>query len=342
MPQTDLKSDNYCGYNSSAASMYWVLDPIQNTVQYNVGEVGVPTAVGINTPSEVIQVDSFLKDLGNYLTKCTPPAPSTENNDILKESNIPIQGSVYTNLNEMKNSPASNLENQINYNSNDALNYSKVENLNNQEAGSSSEEMYMAATGKIQKMTYNKLTPNTFLLPDAGQNVKRSACDISTVDWNAGFSGNIGNLYTNPQNLNNVIERVALERGGLDANQLIKQSRELHTKEQPMGPKALDGKSQIPTALKIKQPYPIDAPFGFKYNQESQDFNAIDVVSQSKSSPLYGQDINIPFNNNAPYINGGCNETSLIMNDKMCSSDNNDLTGISYYNWKKGLLPIGI
>ena len=65
MVQTDLKSDNFCGYNSSAAPFFWTMDPIQNNVQFNAGEVGVNTGVGVHTPSEVIKVSNFLSLLNS-------------------------------------------------------------------------------------------------------------------------------------------------------------------------------------------------------------------------------------------------------------------------------------
>jgi len=77
MVQTDLKSDNFCGYNTSAAPFFWVLDPVQNHVQFNAGETGVFTGVGLHTPAEVIDVSSMIVAGGrdNYLTSCVPPVP---------------------------------------------------------------------------------------------------------------------------------------------------------------------------------------------------------------------------------------------------------------------------
>ena len=78
MVQTDLKSDNFCGFNQAASSMYWILDPVQNNLQYNVGETGVFTGVGLHTPGQVIDVSNTIVGGGrdNYLTKCNPPVPS--------------------------------------------------------------------------------------------------------------------------------------------------------------------------------------------------------------------------------------------------------------------------
>lgn len=382
MPQTNLKSDNFCGYNNSAATMYWVLDPVQNTVQYNIGETGVPTGVGLNTPGEVIQVDSFLKDIGNYLTACNPPAPTLPSKlgyasdaSITNSGNsLPVQGG---NVNlEMQNSPQFNVINSNIFNNekvlenftetkkeNFANNYFQNQQIleNNMNENNMNEnnndkekytnlarENYISADGSLQ--TFNNIQPftsrvvnaNTFLLPDAGQRVKRSANDTSSVNWQGGFGGNSGNLLTDPQNLTYVIERMALERGGLDQNSLIKQSYNLYTKDHPLGPQNLKGNYQTPTALKIKHPYPTSAPFGLDFNQKSIKFDAIDVVSQGKSSPNYGQNNELPFNHSAPIINGGCNKTSLVKINKMCSNSSNDLTGVNSFNWNTEISPIGV
>ena len=373
MTQTDLKSDNFCGYNTAAATMYWVLDPAQNRLQYNIGEVGVPTGVGLNTPGEVIQVDSFLKDIGNYLTSCNPPAPpmpsskgySSDASIAGDGSTLPVQGD---NSKFIQNSPIptpvfnnDNVLTKENFANNYSLNQKEMNILPESETNQSNEnlekyinlskEKYMAADGSDQNFddfsgtsnfTSRVVNANTFLLPDAGQNVKRSAYDISSVDWQAGFGGNAGNLFTNPQNLTYVIERMWDERGGLDQNDLIKKSWKLYTKEHPSGPDNLKGQVQKPTCTKIKQPYPISAPFGLEFNQKSDHFNAIDVVAQGKSSPLLGQDNHLPFNYNSPYINGGCNPISMIKDEKMCSNNNNDLTGVNAFNWDKQIPPLGI
>jgi len=377
MPQTNLKSDNFCGYNNSAATMSWVLDPVQNTLQYNIGETGVPTGVGLNTPGEVIQVDSFLKDIGNYLTACNPPAPTMPSKfgnasdaSITNSGNyLPVQGG---NVNlEMQNSPEFNVSNSNvlnnlnvleyntltnkeqfanNYftNNKNGMNTDNTDNTDNKEKYTNlARENYISADGSLQ--TFNNIQPftsrvvnaNTFLLPDAGQRVKRSANDTSSINWQGGFGGNSGNLLTDPQNLTYVIERMALERGGLDQNALIKESYNLHTKDHSVGPQNLKGNYQKPTGLKIRHPYPPSAQFGFDFNQKSENFNAIDVVSQGKSSPNYGQNNELPFNYNAPLINGGCNKTSLVKINNMCSNDSNDLTGGNDFNWNKQISPIG-
>ena len=59
MVHSDLKSTDLCGYDNSASSMHWVLDPVQTRTQFNVGGPGVPTGVGLNTPGEVISVEDM-------------------------------------------------------------------------------------------------------------------------------------------------------------------------------------------------------------------------------------------------------------------------------------------
>jgi hypothetical protein len=382
MPQTDLKSDNFCGYNTAAASMYWILDPIQNRIQYNIGEVGVPTGVGLNTPGEVIQVDSFLKDIGNYLTSCNPPAPPmpsklgfSSDASINKTGNsLPVQGS--GNPSFPQNSPALNNENSLIFNNEKVLetfptekekfanNYfnNKIDlthnlynnNNNDTKYDELSKEQFIGADGSYQYFTNLKdndspksftsriVNASTFLLPDSGQNVKRSANDTSSVDWQAGFSGNPQNLYTDPQNLTYVIERMWEERGGLDQNDLIKQSWNLYNEKHPEGPKNLKNNIQEPTCKKLKQPYPINAPFGLKFNQTSKHFDSIDVIAQAKSSPLFGQEAKLPFNYNAPDVNGGCNLISMIKNKDMCSNNDNNLTSTNNFNLKEDIPPLGI
>ena len=82
MVQTDLKSDNLCGFNQAAAPMYYILDPIQNHTQFTVGETGVFSGVGLHTPGEVIDISSSLVDGGrdNLLTLCQTPVPSMMSN----------------------------------------------------------------------------------------------------------------------------------------------------------------------------------------------------------------------------------------------------------------------
>lgn len=341
MVQTDLKSDNFCGYNTSAAPFYWILDPIQNNTQFNAGETGVYTGIGLHTPSEVIDVSSMIVGGGrdNYLTSCTPPIPSLpsykgyetdasirDDGPLLKTQGLDDRR---TDIQTLKMSEFNRQNNE------------HFENIQNNNKKTDYVNIVDKADGTIATLTDRA----QFLLPES-TNWKRSATDYSTVNWQAGFSGNGGNLYTDPQRLTNVIERMSLERGGLDQNQLIKQSQEPWTKNTYRnghnGPKNLQDKQQMPTCEKIRQPYNIKYPFGLptdpktgdQLNEiESHHFNAIDVASIGISSPILDQRPNIPFNYNAIYSNGGCNKISFLKNDKMCLDNNNYLTGINEYNF---------
>ena len=349
MVQTDLKSDNFCGYNEAAASFYWILDPIQNHIQFNAGEIGVFTGVGLHTPSEVIDVSSMIVAGGrdNYLTSCVPPVPplpskygnATDDSIRGNGETLPTQGIDDRGKNlQLEQSAQFNRENMERF-ENMQINNKKPDYVN----------LLDKADGTRARLTDKA----QFLQPEFTHH-KRSATDYSAVDWQAGFSGNSGNLFTNPQLLTNVIERMWLERGGLDQNQIIKQSQEPWTKntyaDGPNGPINLKGEKQIPTCQKIRQPYDTKFPFGIPINpkngdqlkeRESINFNAIDVASLGKNSPVLDQDPNIQFNYDAIYSNGGCNKVSFLKDNKMCSDNNNDLTGISAYNFSTDMPPPG-
>ena len=280
MVQTNLKSDDFCGYNTAAASSHWILDPIQNNIQFNIGEVGLSTGVGIHIPSEVIKVSNFLSDRGNYLTKCVPPVPTMSNKTI----------------NE--------------YEDNNTVDM--VENFND--------------TKKVLKadgtMSMNNNNSTDFLLSEYTRR-KGAAKDYSAVNLQGGFLGNHENALTHHQNLNHVIERMWVERGGLDQNQMIKQS--YYYDKNPVD---LNNNVQEKTCDKIRKPYDIKFPFGLPVNpingenipvKESTHFNAIDAESIGISSPQFGQYLNLPFNYNAPYSNGGCNQVSFLKNSSECN-----------------------
>lgn len=390
MSQTDLKSDNFCGFNTSAAPMYWRLDPVQNRLQYNVGEAGVPTGVGLNTPGEVIQVDSFLKNIGNHLTSCAPPVPSMpskfgfESDSSIQNNgkSLPIQGA--GNPAFPQRNPALNDTNEVLFNNDKVLqtiptqkenfansysdNQRKLKNdmingrlLNDKQMNDDdsylklSKEKYMAADGTVQyftnmgdnnnsreKFTSRIVNSGTFLMPDSGQRVKRSANDTSSIDWQGGFSGNSENLHSDPQDLTHVIERMYDQRGGLDQNDLIKKSWNMFTQNNKEGIKNLNGKVENPTCEKIRKPYPISAPFGLEFNKNSKPFTTTDVIGQGKSSPTFGQNVKLPFNYKAPFSNGGCNSISRLNNNGMCLNQDNELTGSKTFNWRTDLPPLGI
>ncbi len=298
MVQSDKEND-ICGFEQAASSMYQILDPIQNNVQYNAGGIGIYSGVGIHTPGEVIDVSSSIVGGGrdNILTKCIPPSSSRENfnsNSAISHQKIEIQG----------------------------LSNPSVDDNNNINGLENNYEGLIKADGTIQPKILDK---TGFLQPET-TNFKRSATDYSAVDWQAGFSGNSGNLYTHPQNLTYVIERSWLERGGLDQNQMIKKSQEYYVPNTGKGPLGLG--EQI--CEKIRQPYNIKYPFGLPTNlqgepissKQSQHFNAYDVTALGGSSPLLNQNNQLPFNYNAMYSNGGCNYISYFKNNRVCS--NND------------------
>lgn len=348
MVQTDLKSDNFCGYNTAAVPFFWISDPVQNNVRYNAGEIGVFTGVGLHTPSKVIDVSSML--VGNrddYLSSCNPPVPPlpSKYGNVTDESirgdgpRLTTQG-FSDRVNDLQLSQSAQFERD---------NKEQFENIQNENKKSDYIDLVDKADGTRERLTDR----SQFLLPEV-TNQKRSASDYSSVNWHAGFSGNAGNLHTNPQLLTNVIERMWLERGGLDQNQMIKQSQEPFTKntykDGPHGPVNLQGQQQMPSCQKIRQPYNIKFPFGLPTNPkngeelketDSVNFNAIDVASIGISSPILDQDPRIQFNYEAIYSNGGCNQVSFLKDNKMCSNDNNDLTGINVYNFNKDMPPVG-
>ena len=353
MVQTDLKSDNFCGYNTSAAPYFWVSDPVQNNVQFNAGETGVFTGVGLHTPAEVIDVSSMIVAGGrdNYLTSCVPPVPALPS----KYGNA-TDDSIRGTGHKLPTQGLDDRGTDLQINQSAQFNRENIEHFENMEKDNKKLE-YIDLVD-LADGTRKTLTDRTqFLLPEF-TNHKRSATDYSAVDWQAGFSGNGSNLHTNPQLLTNVIERMWLERGGLDQNQMIKQSQEPWTKNTyadstngPNGPTNLDNQKQIPTCEKIRQPYNTKFPFGIPTNpengqelkeRESVHFNAIDVASLGNSSPVLDQDPTIQFNYNAMYSNGGCNMLSFLNDNKMCSNNNNDLTGISNFNYLKNIPPAGI
>jgi hypothetical protein len=344
MVQTDLKSDNFCGYNTAAAPFYWTLDPVQNHVSYNFGEVGVSTGVGLHTPASAIDVSSMIVGGGrdNVLTSCNPPVPALSPHGNLTDDGIRTNNSslqIPTQGLETRKNDLTNLNYVQNNNLTDHLN-SMSQNYDN------SENKISTASGEtIKKQQIDK---SQFLLPNFSR-LKGSAKDLSAIDFHGGFSGNKGNLHTNPQDLTHVIERMWLERGGLDSNQIIKESYEPWTnntyKNGPNRAKNLKGlNEQYATCDKIRQPYNIKYAFGIPPGpeKESKHFNAIDVTSLVKDSPILDQNPEIRYNENAIYNNGGCNKISFLKDNKMCNNHDNDLTGINNFNYLKDVPPQGI
>lgn len=72
--QTDLKSDDWCSYNQSAAPLEWVLQKGQYNNTFAIGTVGVNAASNYVRP-DVINIDSYLSGRDDILSKCNPPVP---------------------------------------------------------------------------------------------------------------------------------------------------------------------------------------------------------------------------------------------------------------------------
>src|SRR5690606_6751143 len=86
--QSNLQSDNYCGYNSSSAEFFWRFQPGQYENTFAMGEVGVPVAGGSGGSyirADAIDVSSFLEGRDTVLSRCNPPIPSL---DILNRDNF--------------------------------------------------------------------------------------------------------------------------------------------------------------------------------------------------------------------------------------------------------------
>lgn len=82
MAQANLKSDDFCSYNQSAAPLEWVLQRGQYNNTFATGSVGVNAASNYVRP-EVVNIDSYLSGRDDILSKCNPPVPA------LDESNEP-------------------------------------------------------------------------------------------------------------------------------------------------------------------------------------------------------------------------------------------------------------
>lgn len=128
---TGLKSDDFCGYNISAAPFYWTFEPGQYENTYAYGEVGVNAnggGPGSYMRADVVDVDSFLSGRDQILTKCTPPTPSlgSLNRPVLHpqpEMNVELLQPVYS-----KEKRSSNGLDAIDYNRFNYL-YSNPQNL---------------------------------------------------------------------------------------------------------------------------------------------------------------------------------------------------------------------
>jgi hypothetical protein len=98
MAQTNLKSDDFCGYNQSAAPFYYMFQPGQYENTFVYGEVGVSAAGGTGgsyVRSDLIGISSFLSGRDDILTKCNPPTPDL---DSLNEPRMSAQNNASVEL----------------------------------------------------------------------------------------------------------------------------------------------------------------------------------------------------------------------------------------------------
>lgn len=81
MSQTNLKTDDFCSYNTSAAPFYYTFQPGQYNNTYVYGEVGINAAggtAGTYVRPDVIDIDSFLSGRDDILSRCNPPVPGLD------------------------------------------------------------------------------------------------------------------------------------------------------------------------------------------------------------------------------------------------------------------------
>lgn len=80
--QSNLKSDDFCNYNYSAAPFFWITEGGQYENTYAYGEVGLNAnggSGGSYVRPDVVDIDSFLSGRDDMLSKCQPPIPSLDN-----------------------------------------------------------------------------------------------------------------------------------------------------------------------------------------------------------------------------------------------------------------------
>jgi hypothetical protein len=83
MSQTNLKSDDFCGYNQAASPFLYIMQKPEEQGYNNTFAYG---SVGVNTTSnhvrpDVINIDSFLSGRDDILSKCNPPIPALEDSN---------------------------------------------------------------------------------------------------------------------------------------------------------------------------------------------------------------------------------------------------------------------
>lgn len=129
--QTNLKSDDFCGYNIAAAPFFYTFQPDQYHNTYVYGEIGVSAnggGPGSYTPPNVIDISSFLSGRDDILTRCLPPTPALED---LEQPPLTPQQELDASLlipQYTKNTRSENDLSSINYNRWTPL-YSEPQNL---------------------------------------------------------------------------------------------------------------------------------------------------------------------------------------------------------------------
>jgi len=81
MAQSNLRSDDFCSYNTSAAPFYWIFEPYQYANTYVYGEVGINAqggGPGSYVRPDVVDIDSFLSGRDDILSRCNPPVPGLD------------------------------------------------------------------------------------------------------------------------------------------------------------------------------------------------------------------------------------------------------------------------
>lgn len=198
--QTNLRTDNFCGYNQAAAPFYYVFQPGQYNDNRVIGEVGVNPAggtAGTYVRSEVIDVDSYLSGRDETLSRCTPVMPSLKELDargINWDDKWSSQNTRKDRKSERNDGQGSNRGGNVNFGTNETKPEIKQ--------GQSTRENFS---------NLNDLTPKE-------TRTKKSASDLSTIDYNRWEQ----NMSYEPQDLRFVIEAFAPQRGGMDTRNYIK------------------------------------------------------------------------------------------------------------------------
>jgi hypothetical protein len=98
--QTNLKADDWCIQNQSAAPLEWILQKGQYNNTYAIGTVGINAKSNFVRP-DIINIDSYLSGRDDILSKCNPPIPALdEANDApltyQNEDNVNFLQPIYT------------------------------------------------------------------------------------------------------------------------------------------------------------------------------------------------------------------------------------------------------